>query len=136
MGDGVTHGSGSGDHRSLVVGLIAGGATVIALAFWDVAVELLPVVGFASVIVFVTRGLRSRATRWQVVPLGCATVALPLALAPVYGLTQFLAVVTLVPTAIAWRKDRGRRGPVLYLGSFLNVIVVAGGLALLFALAS
>jgi hypothetical protein len=132
----VTHGSGSGDHHWFVVGLIAAGATVVAFAFSDVAVELLLVVGLVSVIVVVTRGLRSRATRWQVVPLGCATVALPLAVAPVYGLTQFLAVVTLAPTAIAWEKVRGRRAPVFYLGSFLNVIVVAGGLALLFAPAS
>jgi hypothetical protein len=109
------------------------GATLIAFAFWDVGVELLLVVGFVLVLVVVIRGLRSRATRWQVVPLGCAAAALALALAPIYGLTQFLAVVTLVPTAVAWRKVRGRRLPVLYLGSSLNVIVVVGGLALLFA---
>ncbi len=89
VGDGVTHGSGSGDHRWLVAGLIAAGVTAIALAFSDVAVELLLVGGFVAVIVVVTRGLRSRATRWQVVPLGCATVALPLALARSTDLRSF-----------------------------------------------
>jgi hypothetical protein len=45
--------------------------------------------------------------------------------------TQLLAVLTVIPTAVAWRKIRRHRALVFYVGSLLDVVVIAVGLALL-----
>jgi hypothetical protein len=97
----VRAGAESSERRWLVIGLIAAAVAVIAVAFSDVALELAFAVAAVVVAVLLARQLCARSTRWQWVPLASALAAAALAAIPTFGVTQLLAVLTLVPAAVA-----------------------------------
>ncbi|HEY3207979.1 MAG TPA: hypothetical protein VGJ58_13585 [Gaiellaceae bacterium] len=127
----VRAGAESTERRWLVIGLIAAAVAVIAVAFSDVALELALAVAVVVIAVLLARQLGARSTRWQWVPLASALAAAALVAIPTLGVTQLLAVLTVIPTAVAWRKIRRHRALVFYVGSLLDVVVIAVGLALL-----